>query len=97
MTCKNCKSDNVEKDNALGVYVCSNCGVISDELDVVNELGFENQAVQGTFVHNNMVGFSFAKNKNTLSLMIDSTQLRLNKVYKIIQQVAGRLGKSIPL
>ncbi len=76
-----------------GFNVCSNCGFIIDDFDVVNELGFDNQAVQGTFVHNNMINFNFSKNKNSLSLMIDPTQLRLNKVYKIIQQVAGRLGK----
>ncbi|GAA5814251.1 hypothetical protein MFLAVUS_007745 [Mucor flavus] len=54
MPCHNCGSDKTEVDNASGISVCVNCGVVLEENRIVSEVGFAETSggkavVQGSY------------------------------------------------
>jgi transcription initiation factor TFIIIB Brf1 subunit/transcription initiation factor TFIIB len=94
MKCNNCGSSNIIKDASRGDTVCGSCGQVLEESEVVFDVAFENTKVVGTFISENMTGFTFTKNKHGTPI-IDSSQIRLNKAYREIQKLASALCKLI--
>lgn len=90
MKCPNCNSNNNIKDSSRGDTICSDCGHVLEESEVVCDVAFENTKVVGSFVTDQIGGFSFAKNKHG-NPMIDSSEIRRSKAYNEIQKLASNL------
>lgn len=87
MKCVKC--ENIEKDPITGMLICLTCGNVVEESSIVQGIEFDNnQKATGTFIDANKSSYFTPGGFNTLSQMIDPTQMRLNKVYKYMVQVA---------
>ena len=87
MKCKKC--ENIQRDPTTGMLICLTCGSIIEETNIVQGIEFDtNQKATGTFIDMNKSSYFTPGGFNTLSQMIDPTQMRLNKVYKYMVQVA---------
>ena len=86
MKCKKC--ENIQKDPITGMLICLTCGNVIEDSQIVQTLEFDiNQNARGTFLDLEKPSY-FNSGRNDLSRMIDPTQIRLNKVYKYIIQIA---------
>ena len=86
MKCKKC--ENIQKDQITGMLVCLTCGNVFEDSQIVQTLEFDtNQNAAGTFLDLDKPTY-YNPVRNDLSRMIDPTQIRLNKVYKYIIQIA---------
>ena len=91
MKCKKC--ENIHRDPLTGITMCLTCGSVIEESNIVQGIEFDsNQNAQGTFIDSSKPTYFNPSGRNTLSQMIDPTQLRLNKVYKYMSQVANALA-----
>jgi transcription initiation factor TFIIIB Brf1 subunit/transcription initiation factor TFIIB len=94
MKCTNCGSNNSIKDSGRGDTVCGDCGKVLEESEVVCDVAFENTKVVGSFVTDQIGGFSFTKNRHG-NLMLESSEIRRSKAYSEIQKLASNLCKNI--
>ena len=86
MQCEKC--ENIQKDPNTGMLICLTCGNVFEDSQIVQTLEFDtNQNATGTFLDLEKPSY-FNSGRNDLSRMIDPTQIRLNKVYKYIIQIA---------
>ena len=86
MKCKKC--ENIQKDPITDMLVCLTCGNVFEDSQIVQTLEFDtNQNAAGTFLDLDKPTY-YNPVRNDLSRMIDPTQIRLNKVYKYIIQIA---------
>ena len=70
------------------MLICLTCGNVIEDSQIVQTLEFDiNQNARGTFLDLEKPSY-FNSGRNDLSRMIDPTQIRLNKVYKYIIQIA---------
>ena len=87
MKCKKC--ENIQRDPISGMMICSTCGTVYEEGNIVENIEFDdNQNAEGTFFDANKPSYCYKGGRNTLCQIVDPSQLRLNKVYKHITQVA---------
>ncbi len=96
MKCHNCGSSNSVKDASRGDTVCADCGAVLEESEVVCDVAFENTKVVGSFVTDQIGGFSFTKNKHG-NPMLESSEIRRSKAYNEIQKLASQLSNYIYL
>lgn len=91
MKCAKC--ENVQKDPNTGMTICLTCGNVLEDSNIVQGIEFDgDQKATGTFVGiDGPSYFNKGGARNTLSQMIDPTQIRLNKVYRDMLQVANIL------
>ena len=88
MQCKKCV--NVHKDPITGNMLCSDCGAVIQESQMVDDLEFdENQNVVGTFVGNKFAFYS--RGNNGLNQMVDSSQRNLTETYKLMDKYSNIL------
>lgn len=92
MKCPNCGSTNSIKDQSRGDTICGDCGQVLEESEVVCDVAFENTKVVGSFVTDQVGGFSFAKNMHG-NPMLESSEIRRSKAYHEIQKLASLLSK----
>ena len=92
MKCSNCKSTKLETDTAKGNTYCSKCGLVSEEVNIVSDINFDNTKVVGKFVNDYHSGPSGLKNKHG-HLLTDSRQTRINNANKKIVNIAEKLCK----
>ena len=87
MKCKKC--ENIQRDPITGMMICSTCGTVYEESNIIEAIEFDdNQNAEGTFFDTSKPNYGYKGGRNTLSQIIDPSQLRLNKVYKYMNQVS---------
>lgn len=86
--CPSCGSDNIVFDSARGEYTCS-CGRVLQENVAVSELAFTDSNVFGKFVSQSG---DYGQIKCLLGYSKNAKELRRQKVYKQIQQLASQLN-----
>lgn len=94
MKCHKCGSTCSVKDSSRGDTTCGQCGLVLEESEVVCDVAFENTKVVGSFVTDQIGGFSFSKNKHG-NPMLESSEIRRSKAYHEIQKLASQMSKNI--
>ena len=91
MKCECGNTKNFETDPARGETHCAECGRVVESGAVVSEIAFSNNRMVGTFVTEGKIkyGGKFMGNK---ALVAESSELRLQRAYKTIDQIAARLS-----
>lgn len=90
MKCLKC--ENIQKDPNTGMTICLTCGNVVEDSNMIQGIEFDgDQKATGTFVGPEGSTYFHMGSRNTLSHMIDPTQIRLNKVYRDMLQVASIL------
>jgi transcription initiation factor TFIIIB Brf1 subunit/transcription initiation factor TFIIB len=82
---------NASKDVTSGNIVCTRCGIVFEEAELVSDLQYVNTIVQGNFISEGSSGMPFTRTKHGTPI-IDSSQIRLSKAYKEIKRIASSLG-----
>ena len=91
MKCKKCT--NVRRDPSTGYLICITCGSVLEDSTIEQGIEFDdNQKATGTFIDNTKGNLYSSTFQSNFSHMIDPIQIRLNKVYKYIIQVATILN-----
>lgn len=90
MKCKKCV--NVEKDPATGYLICLTCGNVVEDSSIVQGIEFDsNQKATGTFIDSTKGNFYGGAFSSGFCHIMDPIQVRLNKVYKYMVQIATLL------
>ena len=87
MQCERC--ENIQKDPNTGMLICLTCGKVVEETQVVNALEFDDeQKAAGTFMDKNKASTFYPGRRNTFNQLEERIQRNLNKVHKLIENVA---------
>ena len=95
-TCKNCTSTDIEVDQARGIAVCINCGVVLEENCIVSEVQFEENAYGGAsavgqFLSNDNQGGTGFTNAYRGGQGKQSREITLKKARERISQMGDQL------
>ena len=92
MKCIYCNQYKVEVDHVRGNTICTGCGLVNDETNIVADISFDNTKVMGTFVSDAQIGQSFLKNRHG-NYIGDSRHSRITKANQEIVSIGEKLSK----
>ena len=88
-----CGSTNIGKGDRIGDSVCRDCGKVLEEYEIISELRFEDNKLLGNIISKDSGNVNYFV-KNQYGYYNNTSENRLNKAYKEINDIAYNLGIS---